>query len=229
MSAPVVQTVATTTYGSRASTSIAAPAGIQNGDLLLSFMLTGASAGTPATPPAGFLPIPGIAWPNEGTSGGFTVRAYGWYKWALNESGVYVHTHITANTQGVMLRVSGADPTHTFEPDGTSANAVGTTSTWNGVTTTRPETLILLYGWDFGGTGNNLVVPAGSTPTFTEHVDIAPLVYVASGPMVTPGATGDKTHTNNSVVTDASGSVLIPIASLPPCLTNKPLKMIKRS
>jgi hypothetical protein len=97
-----------------------------------------------------------------------------------------------------MARVTGADRRIPFTPAPTQN--VGTNSstyTFLGVTTTVDSTLVMLFGSDWNDTANNLTPPTGTTPTFTEQVDIAG-EYLATGVLSPAGATGNKTMTNNS-------------------------------
>lgn len=202
-----------TTYAVRTNTTVTAPAGIQNGDVLFYVLFIGLS-GTPPTPtpPAGFSLPNGGTWPIPLSDGSFGVRIYVWYKIASNESGNYTATHSSSTTQGVMFSVQGGSNS---APNTTTNPGLGSTTTALGLTTTGPNALIVFISWDWGDTFNNLSPPSGSTPTFTEKLDVAPLTYIASGVLASAGATGNKTITNNT----ASGSypnagVLIAIEAL---------------
>ncbi len=201
------EAISNTTYASRTNTVVTAAAlgSIANDDLLLAFVLTGANPTPPAvTPPAGFSQIPGATWPMTVTQGGgntFTISAVGYYKFASGESGDYTFTHASGSSQGVMLRVSGADTSSPFTPapsqNEKEGGVSGEDTVFTGLTTATDESLIVAYAFDWGDTTVNLTPPTGTTPTFTERLDTA-ITYVATGVLAAAGATGDKTMANNS-------------------------------
>ena len=196
------------TYGAKTNTTVTAPAGIQDGDVLIFFLFI-AISGTPPTPtaPAGFTAITGFPSIQFGLSG-FNGRIYGWSKVAASESGNYTATHSNASSQGLMLAAS-VTAGQTPAVQATTNTGTGTTTTALGITTVADGDLVVFIGTDWGTTTNNLTAPSGSTPTFTERVDVAPLIYMATGNLATAGATGNKTQTNNSSGTDPwSGSLI---------------------
>jgi hypothetical protein len=198
MADPVFQTTSNTTYASRTNTTVTAPTGITDGDLLLYSLFLGASSPVTATAPSGFALPSGGTWPIQVTDGGgFDGVRYVWYKIASGESGNYTATHATASTQGVMVRVSSGNGA---QPVATTNGGSGVTTTFTGLTPAANGALIIVMGTDWADTANNLTAPGGTTPTFTERLDVAPLSYVASGNLATAGATGNKTMTNNSSV-----------------------------
>lgn len=173
-----------------------APAGIQDGDILVFAIFAGIIGTAPTvTPPSGFSAPSGGTWPIQFTDGSFGVNVYVWTKTASGESGNYTATHAAASSQGFMFAVPGSTGTPTAT---TNSGTNGPTTTALGLTTTGPNALIAFLGWDWGDTSNNLSPPTGSTPTFTERIDVAPLIYLATGVLATAGATGNKSHTNNS-------------------------------
>ena len=208
------QTISNTTYASRTDTTITAPTGIVNGDLLLMFFITLAGTEAPdPTAPAGFAVTPG-AWPADVSAGGFNLEFRSFYKFASSESGDYLVTHATASSQGVLLRISGAHATAPFSPTPTlnaNSGVVAEDTTATGLTTSVADCLIVLAAFDWGDTTNNLVPPTGSTPTFTERLDVA-ISFIATGMMVTAAATGDKTFANNSLLVNPWGASLLAIA-----------------
>lgn len=200
-------------YGTRVDTIIdSTPLGtIADGDLLLLAGLT-ASGGTPPTmtPPTGFTILAGT-WPMTVTAGGFNLSFWVWSKPAAGESGNYTISHASASAQASLMRITGAssDP---FHPACTQNSGVDSTTTWTGLTTTVDGTLIVLEAFNWGGAANDLVPPTGTTPTFTERLEVDPLIYVATGTLTTAGATGDKTQTpNNSNTGNPWGAVMIAV------------------
>lgn len=207
--AAAFRSASNTTFASRTNTIVTAPAGIVDADVLVLLGLTGAATTAPtATPPAGFAEVTGT-WPVSLTdTGSFNVRVWIWYKIAASESGNYTFTHASASSQGEMMAVSGGA---SAKPNATQNNGTGLTSTALGLTTVADQSLVAYFGTDWGTTGNNLSPPAGTTPTFTERLDIAPLVYLATGILSPAGATGDKTQTNNSGLSDPWSAYLVAI------------------
>lgn len=196
MASPVFQSVSNTSYATRTNTTVTAPSGIQDGDVLLFSLFVGGSSPVTATPPSGFALPSGGTWPiSVADSSGFDGRRYVWYKIASGESGNYTATHASGWSQGVMVRISGGDGA---QPLATTNDGIGSTSTFTGLTTTTDGAMVIIIGTDWNDSSNNLSPPSGTTPTFTERLDVAPLHYVATGIMTTAGATGNKTMTTNS-------------------------------
>ncbi|MDH4235603.1 MAG: hypothetical protein OEV17_00015 [Nitrospira sp.] len=199
MADPVFESISNTTYASRTNTTVTAPSGIANGDTLFYALFTGASSPVTATAPSGFALPSGGTWPIAVVDeGSFDGRYYVWYKIASGESGNYTATHAAASTQGVMWRVSGGDgaqpaATTNFGTTPTAPND----STATGLTTTNNGALVMVVGWDWADTTNNLTGPSGTTPTFTERLDVT-LTGLWTGNLATAGATGNKTFANNS-------------------------------
>lgn len=192
---PSVASTSNTTYASRTDTTVTAPSGIQDGDLLYAFIFTTSNGGTAPTPtpPSGFTQLPSS--PTSVTDeGSFNGKFWAYVKTASSESGDYTFSHSTCSSQGLMLRVSAGNATGVVDASNTGT---GSTTTFTGVTTTQDNALVMVVAHDWGDTANNLSPPSGSTPTFTEHVDVT-LVYAASGVLATAGSTGDKTMTNNT-------------------------------
>lgn len=192
-----------TDWASRTNTTVTAPAGIQNGDLLLFGIATGMQTtdAPDASPPADFVAVPGPTWPFEVTDGGFNMEIRLWRKIASGESGNYTATHSACESVGAMICVSGADATSPLVPNATANSGTGSTSTALGLTTAANGSLVIYWAYDWADTTNALSPPSGSTPTFIERIDTgaaADNVYVATGELATAGATGNKTQTNNS-------------------------------
>lgn len=184
-----------TTYATRTNTTITAPAGIQDGDvLLLAFLVGGGSPPTP-TLPSGFTLLSG--YPSTVTDAGFSVTLRVAYKVASSESGDYTVSHSSAPSQGLMIAVSGASGT----VQGTVATGIGQTSTATGLTTGADDSFVafLAHNWELYGAASP---PTGSTPTFTERLDSSSsLMYYADGVLATAAATGNKSHTNLNIYT----------------------------
>lgn len=206
-----IETVSNTTYASRTNTTIVAPSGISNGDLLLLFCLTGGSGTSPAvTIPGGFTPLSGS--PSSVTdTGSFNIRMWAAYKVATGESGDYTCSHAAASSQGFMLRVSGVNTSSPLDVTPTLNTGTNGTTTFTGVTTTQDNVVVVLAGHDWADTANNLTPPIGTTPTFAEHLDTT-LIYAASGTLSSAGATGDKTMTNNSAISSPWAAWMIALS-----------------
>jgi hypothetical protein len=182
-----------TSYGSRTNTTIPAPSGIQDGDLLLlGHLLFVASTSPPSvTLPSGFAHLadsPHTINPTAGVDS-FVLRLA--VKEASGESGDYTLTHSEASTQGWIARISGWDgntPVHSGINTGDSA-----TVTALDITPAGDNALILFTGNHYDGFSATSP-PAGTTPTFTEYLD-GVIFYVAAGTLVSAGATGDKSAT----------------------------------
>lgn len=199
MADPVFQTISNTTYASRTNTTVTAPSGIQDGDILF-YAHFAASTGTgtkTVTAPTGFGAVDGGTWPLNINDGSFGASIRVWYKIASGESGNYTATHASLNTQGVMWRVSGGDSAapKANTNSGTSGSAADSTAL--SLTTLNNGALVIVVGWDWADTANNLTGPSGTTPTFTERLDTT-LTGVWSGNLATAGATGNKTFANNT-------------------------------
>ena len=103
------ESISNTTYASRTNTTVTAPSGITNGDLLLAmFFILSPNTNAPPTPtaPSGFATVSGITQPlDTGAHGGVRGHSRLYYKIASSESGDYTWTHTTHSTQGVIARI----------------------------------------------------------------------------------------------------------------------------
>jgi hypothetical protein len=203
--AAAYRAVSFTSYASRTNTTINAPAGVTNGDvLILAFIAGGATPPTP-TLPAGFTTIQG---PTTETDGSFGVsRTLAW-KVASGEGASYTITHATASSAAVMVAISGASSS---TPVSSSAGGTGFTTTAPSITTPADNSVVLFitHAWTFYGAADP---PGGTTPTFTERLDDGTsIMYLASGVLATAGATGSISHTNPNTVaaTDHWGAFLV--------------------
>jgi hypothetical protein len=202
---PVHRSNSSVTYGSRTNTTITAPAGIVDGDILLLSLFLG-STGTPTpTPPSGFASV-GVG-PSFGSQAGFNGWLYQWWKRAASESGSYTTTHATCSSQGVITCIK--DAIQTGNPiDAVSVSAsssTGTVSTASSITTTVAGDLLIWGSHDWTAT-KALNPPAGMTERFDD------LVYMADERLRVAGATGARTQTNgNPGSTDVWAAYLIAI------------------
>lgn len=193
--AAAFRSIASTTYASRTNTTVSAPAGIVNDDILIAAIFVGASGSSPAvTPPSGFTLIGTPTVVADGTS--FTARFSIYWKRAASESGSYTFTHAAGSSQAIIVAVSGAlasgSPIDVSSSNSlTNPGSGGNTAIATGVTTTGADDLLLYVAHDWEGLGA-LSPPSGMTERFDG------LVYAASQALTASGATGNKTQTNGN-------------------------------
>lgn len=220
-------------YAARTNTTIPAPAGIANGDILLIlFAIGGDSPGNTASPPAGFTAAPG--YPTVATdASNFIVRTYLWVKVASGESGDYTVTHVNAPTTAYLVAVAGGDTSAPLSPNASNqtfnpqapGGLTHNVSLAPGVTTQNDNSLVIFWShaWELYGAASP---PTGSTPLFTERYDSAgSILYVADGVLATAGATGDKSHTNPNAGSNeswAAGLIVVKNAPAAPAVTGTP-------
>lgn len=187
-----------TTYASRTNTTVNAPSGLTDGDYILLGILQGESGTNPAdpTPPAGFTLL--TSFPVIAEDGGFAIETRVYGRVAASEGASWTFTHTAHSSQGFALAYRGVHASTQIDATPTVNSGTGATSTALGVTTVTNNAMVVLVAHDWGSTSNNLTAPTGTTPTFTERLDVAPLIYIADGLMVAAGATGNKTMTNNT-------------------------------
>ena len=193
------RSISSLSLGTRTNSTVTAPSGITNGDILFFFLHTGSSSGFSATAPGGFAAVPGT-WPMEMTEPAdpWTSRLFVWYKVASGESGNYTATHGSGSTEGVMVCCStaGTPPASPLTPDPsqTTGTTSGGTETVTGVTTSEDNSLLVFLCdlWDQAGPAS---APTGTTPTYTERYDpgATGVLYVATGVLTPAGATGNET------------------------------------
>jgi hypothetical protein len=199
MAAAVAGTPVLLAPGSRTNSTITAPSGITNGELLVYVLLTGRNPPVTPTPPSGFAHVTGSPWTMTSHGGDpYVVRVSVMTKVASGESGNYTATHAAADSEGIIFRASGvANPAITVTPVVTDhpSGSGGGTVTAPTVTTTVNDSLIVWWGscWDgFGATSPS----AGTTPTFTERANnTSGVFYCQTGVLATAGATGAKSVT----------------------------------
>jgi hypothetical protein len=207
------RSVSNTTYASRTNTTVTAPAGIADDDILVLFMFLGVVGGAPTpTPPSGFTQI------GSGTDvtdpGNFNGKSYVWWKRASSEGSDYTITHTGANTQAVIAAYSGCT-TSGSPVDALSSNTGAVSSAVaTAVTTTVGNTHLLYLAHDWTGSGA-LTPPTGMGERFDG------LVYLADEAISSTGATGDRTQTNgNSAAGEQWAAWLV---ALKPAATQAPL------
>jgi hypothetical protein len=200
------RSVANTTYASRTNTTVTAPAGIVDGDILLLYGLIGQSGSAATmTPPAGFAAVTLATGTNpiDANDGSFHVNSYCWWKRAASEVGNYTITHGANTSQAICMAISGAiaagTPTDACSSNSIVSPAGNNTAVGLAVTLTTANDLLVFFAHDWGDTANNLSPPAG----MTERVDVAPLSYAATQAIAATGTTGTRTMTMNN--TNASG------------------------
>lgn len=174
-----------------------APTGVAVNDLILALVVT-ADDVTP-TPPGGFVLVATIAGTTHTSvyqkiAGSSEPSSY-WFNWTGGNNGTVAMIAIDSTT----LTYPVVHQTNTASSESSS-----TSKTWNGVTNTDTNTLLLC----FGGFGSN----ATSTPdaSMTERVDSSnPRAYLMSQAVAASGATGTRTAAGNSVATQRCITVSI--------------------
>ena len=117
-------------YGNRGGTTITAPAGITDGDVLLLVFFAGSGTNPPPpiTLPSGFTQLSGPNFTNLST---FYAHRYLAWKVASGESGNYGISHTSASTTGAIICVSGGEtsypPSHSFNTGFSSTQYLPTT------------------------------------------------------------------------------------------------------
>jgi hypothetical protein len=214
--APTVAATSSTSYASRTNTTITAPSGITNNDILVATVFAGriTSAGgtVSVTPPSGFTLIDSTA-VHDLSGDQFTGTMYVYWKRASSESGNYTFTHATASTQGLMHRVSGCvtsgSPIDVYSK-GSATGAGSQTTAAPSIITTSPKDLLIWISHDWEGS-TTLSPPTG----FTERLDS--LLYSADKVQVSLGEVGTVTQTNgNPGLGNPWGVVLLALEPVEP-------------
>lgn len=219
--AVAIRSSATLAFGSgRTTSTLTAPAGIANGDVLLAILSVGAgvSSAVAVTPPAGWTAAAGSPFFRVG-AGPYTISVQIFTKTAASESGSYAFTHASAGTEGIVYALSGANTTTPISPAVTTDTDDfpginnGQTTDYVGLTTPVDGCLIVAAEamWD-DTTG--MTALSGSTPTFTQRF-AGTIFYVCDGVLATAGATGAKSHTNgNNSVSGPWVSTLVSVQAV---------------
>jgi hypothetical protein len=183
----------------RASTTLIAPSGITDGDLLIIFFII----------TTGIAPLFPATFANELGASNANFDIWFGVKIAASESGNYILTNSSAATQGWIGCYSNATlfGTNDLGSDtGTTGIGTGVTTTLSSITTTANNDLILFVSQDQNTTSNNLIGPSGVTPTFTKRFGESSInpsaMYVADGVLPLAGSTGIKSITNNNGISD---------------------------
>jgi hypothetical protein len=172
------------------NTTITAPAGIVDGDILiLTMWLGGPDAPPTPTFPSGFTEIDFTSV----TDGSYNGNMHVAWKRAAGESGDYTVTHESASAQGFMAAYSGCVATGSPIDAYSKNTGADVTSTATGVTTSAANTRLLYLAHDWQGTGT-LTPPTG----MTERHDDTDLIYLADEAVAAVGATGNRTQTNGN-------------------------------
>lgn len=191
-----VRSASSVTYGSRTNTTITAPTGVADGDLLIAAVYVGITSelGAPSvTPPSG--------WTLQTTGGllyigGFCARVHIYTKTASGEGANYTWTHVTASSEVYIYCLnnpSGIAPTIILTSDLSQTCVTGNLST----TYTNTLCLYIASCWQAWGTSNP---PNGTTPTLVERQDSATnVLYTADASLATAGAFGQRSQTNKNV------------------------------
>lgn len=216
MAIAVGSTSNTLTFGTRTNSTITAPSGIANGDLLVAILHVGDLTLLPplaVAPPAGWAEAPNSPATVARTADNYTVALHIYWKVASSESGNYTFTHTSADTEGYMYRLTGADTTTPIDATPVVQTANGTTdgkTTGYGSLSTVTNGAFLIYGeslWDGPGSGT----VSGSSPTISVRRSGA-ISWIGDGTQTTAGATSARTRTNgNSDNVLPWASIVVPI------------------
>lgn len=210
----VIQSTSALAEGVRTNSTVTAPSGIVNGDILVyGLKIAGASGGPTATPPSGFLAWNNLpaAWDGSGISDTYGLRIYFWYKVAASESGNYTATHASGDSTAFMWRISGGDASTPNDQDATklTSNGGGSGHTVIGPTPGQTPTVdgcaVLWWGasWDAFG---------AATPSsgFTEERNVSTEVsYIQDLVQGEAAATGDISVTSTQADDRPEGSVMV--------------------
>ena len=190
---PVYRSSAGTSYASRASTTIPAPAGVADRDILLCGFFIATSTGIPPddiVAPAGWTQIDVETEVHDPFN--FNADFYVFWKRASGEPADYTFTHQTAFTQGAIAAYSGCTPYEDpIDAWSKSSANFGSTATYAGVTTTTDKDKLVLVAHNWDGTGT-LTPPSGETERFDSTV------YISDEDILVAGATGNRTQSLTS-------------------------------
>jgi hypothetical protein len=140
-------------------------------------------------------------------------------KTASGESGNYTFNHTTADTEGYMYRLTGADASTPIDvAPAASGGAASQTSSLTSITTATDGAFIIAAdsAWDAPGAGNW----SGSTPTLTTR-RTGSISKIADGTLATAGATGARTRTNGNGSAVPWASIIVAIRPWMPAPVGK--------
>lgn len=210
----VIESVSALASGTRTNSTVTAPSGIVDGNILVYGMILGHQTSVPTpTPPTGFTAPNGIpfsyTWSGVDT---YTVRLYFWTKKAASESGNYTVTHSSADSTAFMWRISGADQTTWVDQDPTSAGNDGGGAAGNIVEAPTQTPSVDGCGllW-FGGTWDAF---GSATPTtgWTERRNVSTEAFYAQDLIqVTAAATGTISVTSTQNTNRPERAVMLAI------------------
>jgi photosystem II stability/assembly factor-like uncharacterized protein len=186
----VFRSSSSTTYAVRTDTTLSAPSGLVDDDVIIAAIFVGADTTAPSViAPAGFTELPGS--PTSVTdSGNFNGQLHVYAKRAASESGSYTFTHSSASSQAILLAYAGASKSGLFIDASSHNTGVGVSSDALGITTTQPNDMLIWISHNWTGSGN-LSPPVELTERFDG------LVYAADIPFASTGATNDVVQSDN--------------------------------
>ena len=195
-------------YGSRTNSTLVAPSGITDDDLLIAFLVSGGAGAAPAvTPPAGWAEMTGS--PTLVNDGSFFVAYHIYYKVAAGEAGDYAFTHAAGSSCGSDHPLCRGRYQYSICSNGNRQYRNRIFATALGLTTTDANTSVIFTEHDWGANASDTLPPFG-----TERVDTT-LIYVSDGVFPAIGATGNQSHTCNNGASDLWGAYLIALKTAP--------------
>ncbi len=210
------RSIANTTYASRTNTTVTKPTGLTAGDLMLWAQVTATTTeAVNPTFPANWTEIAPTGYPIDVADGGFNLEMRCAYKIADADDAAatnFTASHSSSSSQGAIACWSGVDQTTPLDTTPTQnqkqggVNGADTIAT--GLTTATNGACVIVWGCDWADTSNNLSAPSGTTPTFTERLDVV-LMHMFEGNLTTAGATGNKTFANNADTSSPWGVFMI--------------------
>lgn len=189
-SPPMFVGVSALAYASRTNSDVPVPSGTTDNDYCLVTGFTG--GGTPATltAPGGFTLLAG---PVSIGAGGFNATLSVWGKPASGEGSTWGFTHTINSTEFVALTYRGVNLTTPIDVAPTTAQGLGSTATWTGLTTVTDNALLVAVESDWGDNSNDCTPPTG----YTERRD-GIILYASDKEQASLGVSGSPSHTNNS-------------------------------
>lgn len=205
----------TPALATRTNSTITAPTGIANGDLLVAVLHVGDSSALPAltvTPPAGWTEVTNSPSASDKPDP-YTIAIHVFHKVASGESGNYTFSHTSAETEGYMYRLTGADTTTPIDATPAAQQFSGTNGQTTGYDSVTPVTngaFLIFAESDWDGPGAGAV--SGSTPTISVR-RAGSISWIGDGTQTTAGATGARTRTNGNTHTSLTrwASIVVPI------------------
>lgn len=189
----------------RTNTVIPAPANIQNGDVLVLLFYIENVAPTPPTGFTAFTNLGPLAFPVDAAA------LWAWRKVANNEAGDYTITHLNTFSNAVMLvyRKVNTSSIEDVAPS-TRTDTANPIHTANSVNIVTQGSRLIFVSAAF----NFLTVNRTPPDLLTERYDSQTAdpngfgLYVADGIVLSPGATGNKSVSNNASANDWAASLI---------------------